>query len=53
MSFFRYVVMDETADCYEDNAPWKSLKNNALPAYEDSDIGFRRFRPHRTSGRCH
>ena len=43
VSFFRYVVMDETADCYEDNAPWKSLKNNALLSYEASDIGISTF----------
>lgn len=43
MSFFRYVVMDETVDRYEDNPPWKSLKNNALWAYGDSDIGISTF----------
>lgn len=43
MSFFRYVVMDEAIDRYEDNAPWKSLRNNALWAHGDSDIGISTF----------
>ncbi len=45
MSFFRYFVMDEAVDRYEDNAPWKSLKNRALRPYGGSDIGISMFQP--------